>query len=120
MRLADLRVDPLNGLVYAKLSGEVDLSNASELRDRLREMTPNTALGLLLDLSDVDYLDSAGIHLIHHLREELRSRGQKLGLVIPAESPINHTLRLAGLDWTEDIAETVAEAREALGPSADG
>lgn len=120
MRLADLRVEPLNGIVYAKLSGDVDLSNAAELRETLRQMTSNAALGLVLDLSEVDYLDSAGIHLIHHLREELRARGQKLGLVIPGDSPINYTLRLAGLDWSANVAETVAEAVQALEPPAEG
>lgn len=116
MRLADLKVEAWNSVIYAKLSGEVDMSNAAELREDLSEMTPNDALGLVLDLSEVVYLDSAGIHLIHRLREALRARGQKLGLVIPAESLINDTLRLAGLDWNDSIAETPEDARRALEP----
>lgn len=116
MRLAELTVEPWNAVIYAKLSGEVDMSNADELREDLSEKTPNDALGLVLDLVDVGYLDSAGIHLIHRLREDLRARGQKLKLVIPPDSLINDTLRLAGLDWADEIADTVGAARQALEP----
>lgn len=117
MKLADLEIEPWNSIVYAKLSGEIDMSNASGLRVSLSEMTPNEAHGLVLDLSEVSYLDSTGIHLIHHLRVDLRARGQKLALVIPSGSPVNDTLRLAGLDWAHNIAETVEEAREAVEPA---
>jgi anti-anti-sigma factor len=85
VRLADLKVEPWNAVIYARLSGEVDMSNAEEFRADLSEMTPNHALGLVLDLSDVEYLDSAGIHVIHRLREALRARGQQLELIIPAD-----------------------------------
>ncbi len=120
MRLAELKVEPWNAVIYASLSGEVDMSNAEELRQDLSEMTPNDALGLVLDLSDVVYLDSAGIHLIHRLREALRARGQRLQLVIPADSLINDTLRLAGLDWADSIAETPEAARHRLEPDVEG
>jgi anti-anti-sigma factor len=116
MRLAELKVEPWNGVIYAKLSGDVDMSNADELRGDLISTTPNDALGLVLDLADVGHLDSAGIHLIHRLRDDLRARGQKLRMVIPPDSLINDTLRLAGLDWADDIAYTVEAARQALEP----
>lgn len=116
MRLAELKVEPWNAVIYAELTGDVDMSNADELRRDLSAATPNGALGLVLDVSKVGYLDSAGIHLVHRLREDLRARGQKLKLVIPPESLINDTLRLAGLDWSEDVTDTPEEAREALEP----
>ena len=116
MRLAELKVEPWNSVIYARLTGEVDMSNAEELRHDLSEMTPNGALGLVLDLAEVGYLDSAGIHLIHRLREALRARGQKLCLVIPSDSLINDTLRLAGLDWGDAVAETPEAARRTLEP----
>lgn len=116
MRLAELNVEPWNGVIYAKLRGDVDMSNADELRNDLIARTPNDAFGLVLDLADVGYLDSAGIHLIHRLRDDLRARGQRLQMVIPPTSVINDTLRLAGLDWAGDIAGTVEGARQALEP----
>ena len=114
MRLAELRLDSEDLIVYAQLRGDIDMSNARELREELSSRTPNQALGLVLDLRDVGYLDSAGIHLIHHLREDLRASGLALRLVIPDGSPVNDTLRLAGLDWDGEIADSVGDARRAL------
>ena len=114
MPLADLKVETQGAIVIARVRGDIDMSNAGELRKELGKNTPNDALGLVLDLSAVEYLDSAGIHMIHHLREDLRVGGQKLALVIPEASPINATLRLAGLDWRDDTAETAEAARQAL------
>jgi anti-sigma B factor antagonist len=95
--LADVRFDIHGDVVLANVSGEVDLSNATQIFDAIGERTANTALGVVLDLSRVDYLDSAGIHLIYRVRESLRARGQKLTLVIPAHSPVQQSLRLAGV-----------------------
>lgn len=114
MPLASLKLEMHDRVVYAELRGDVDMSNAFDLRQELSRMTPNDALGLVLDLRDVDYMDSAGIHMLLHLREDLRAGGQKLRLVIAEDSPVNHTLRLAGVDWGEEISETVDAAREAV------
>jgi len=114
MSLARLKLAQEGPVVYANLRGDIDMSNADELRSELSAMTPNSALSLILDLTEVDYLDSAGIHLVHRLREDLRASGQRLQLVIPEASMINATLRLAGLDWRDDTAETADAARAAL------
>jgi anti-anti-sigma factor len=111
VKLADLRVENEGQVVYANLSGDIDMSNAADLRTELSLVTPNEAHSMILDLTDVNYVDSAGIHLIHHLREDLRASGQRLHLVIPAIPLVNTTLRLAGLNWTEDTAETADAAR---------
>jgi len=115
MKIADLSIETRGPVVVAHLRGEVDMSNAWQLRDELNAATRNDAVGLVLDLSQVEYLDSAGIHLIHRLRGALRTRGQQLRLVIPPVSPVNDTLRLAGLDWDEEVVgNTEAAARELL------
>lgn len=119
MNLAELRHELRGALVWAWLSGEVDMSNSEDLRDELIHAVPNHALGLILDLSGVGYLDSAGIHVVYRLRESLRRRGQGLRLVVPSGSLVADTLRLAGINRGEDIVETAEEAERALAPSAE-
>lgn len=114
MRLADLRLEEEGSVLCAHLSGDIDMSNASEIREELTAATPNAALGLILDLSGVDYMDSAGIHLIHRLRDSLGARGQKLRLVIPENSLILDTLRLAGVDWGQEIVDSIPSARASI------
>ena len=110
MILADVHFADHERVVVARLTGEIDLSNADGIQRAIAEATPNHALALILDVSALDYLDSAGIHLIYKLREKLRARGQLLRLVVPAASPSNDALRLAGVSQSVEVAETVEAA----------
>ena len=116
--MSDLRVESREGIVYATLAGDIDMSNVQQLRDALGRATSNQALGLVLDLSAVDYLDSAGLHLVHSLGSQLRSHGQKLAVVIPAESVINDALRLAGLNWESERIARPEDAPQLFGATA--
>jgi anti-anti-sigma factor len=110
MRLADVEFDSNDRGVVARVIGEIDLSNAASLGAALVDAMPNHERRLILDMSAVEYLDSAGIQLIYQLRERLHARGQNLALVIPTPSPSHDALRLAGLTQHVEMAETVEEA----------
>ena len=117
MKLADVHFSDHERVAVARLTGEVDLSNASSIEIAVAEATPNHAVALILDVSAVDYLDSAGIHLVYRLREKLRARGQELRLVIPAHSPANDALRLAGVSRNIETSETLEAALAEFAPA---
>lgn len=121
MSLADVQITHAGGAIVAHLVGEVDMSNAEDLGAAVIGATPNDAHGVVLDLSRVDYLDSAGIYVIHGMRASLQARGQTLMLVIPGDSPVHDALRLSGADRPGEIVEDVAAALQLLGaaPSPD-
>lgn len=114
MSLADLHITSSDGVIIVGMTGEIDMSNSSELRSVILEATPNDARGLVLDLSGVDYIDSAGIHLLYRLGDSLRARGQTLRVVIPAESPASDALRLAGVKRHVEIVTELDEAVRAV------
>jgi anti-anti-sigma factor len=116
LRLAEVRFDSHERAVVAYINGEVDLSNAAELGTALLDAVRNEVAGLVLELSGVDHLDSAGIQLIYRLREDLRARGQALGLVIPPGSAAHDALRLAGVSAHVRLVDTVDEAIAELIP----
>jgi anti-sigma B factor antagonist len=111
MRLGDVQLRFRDGAVIAQVTGEIDMSNAGELREAITNYTPNDCLGVVLDLTSVDYVDSAGIHMLYRLGESLRHRGLALRIVIPPESAASDALRLAGI---KRHAEAVAEVDEGL------
>ena len=117
MKLADVQFSDHERVVIARLTGEVDLSNANSIEIAVAEATPNHALALILDVSAVDYMDSAGIHLVYRLREKLHARGQSLRLVIPAHSPANDALRLAGVSRNIETCETLDAALSEFAPA---
>lgn len=121
MTLADVQISQAPGAIVAHLVGEVDMSNAEDLGAAVIGATPNEAQGVVLDLSGLDYLDSAGIYVIHGMRASLQARGQSLVLVIPTESPVHDALRLSGADRPGEFVQNVEEALGALesAPSAE-
>ncbi|MGZ4298182.1 MAG: STAS domain-containing protein [Solirubrobacteraceae bacterium] len=116
MNLADVQFSDDGRVVVARLTGEVDLSNAESIETAIAEATSNQTLALVLDISALSYLDSAGTHLVYKLREKLRARGQILRLVIPADSPANDALRLAGVSQVVQTAETLETALQEFAP----
>jgi anti-anti-sigma factor len=110
MSLSDVQITLARHALIARLSGEIDMSNAEEMGASVIGATPNESSGVVLDLSAVEYLDSAGIYVIFGMRASLQARGQALILVIPPESPVHDALRLSGVDRPGETAETVDEA----------
>jgi anti-sigma B factor antagonist len=114
MSLADVQITLAQHALVARVTGEVDMSNAEEMGATVIGATPNEAGGVVLDLSDVEYLDSAGIYVIFGMRSSLQARGQALILVIPPTSPVHDALRLSGADRPGEMVDTVADALRAI------
>jgi anti-anti-sigma factor len=112
--LASFAVVKADEIVVGSLSGEIDLSNARELESQIENAVPNTALGMVLDLSELRYLDSSGIRLLLSLAGRLRWRGQELVLAAPPESRCRRVLSLAGIESTVLLEATVDAARARL------
>jgi anti-sigma B factor antagonist len=111
MNLGDVEVRIEDSALIARLIGEIDLSNAKGIEEAIARATPNHAAAIILDLTDLEYIDSAGIGLIYRLREKLQVRGQDLKLVIPSDSPAADALRLAGVAPHLPITGSIQEAR---------
>ncbi len=114
MRISDAQFSVRGTAMIARLTGEIDLSNAEAIGDAIVLEVPNRAAALVLDLSDVDYIDSAGIRLVFQLRTKLRARGQDLLLVVAPSSAAGDALRLAGVAASIDTVESVDQALDRL------
>jgi anti-anti-sigma factor len=114
MSLADVQITLSQYALLARLSGEIDMSNAEDMGATVVGATPNEVTGVVLDLSDVEYLDSAGIYVIFGMRASLQARGQTLIMVIPPDSPVHDALRLSGAERPGEIADTVDEALKTI------
>ena len=106
-------------VLTARITGEIDLSNASELEETIVDAVPNTALGMVVDLSGVEYLDSAGVRMLVHLVERFRWRQQVMRAAAPDGSRVRGVLSMAGADRVIPVDATVTEAREWIVAAAD-
>ncbi len=96
--LARVEASTVNSTTIVRISGEIDLSNAAQVRDAIGAEVPDVAAVIVLDLSETAYLDSAGIAMIFRLAERLRYNRQELRLVVPRDAPIRVVIRLTKLD----------------------
>ena len=89
--------DQADDVVVARVDGEIDSSNASDLGAALAERLPRAATTLALDLTRVKYLDSSGVELLFDLERRLAARRQAIRLVVPAAAPIRRVLELCAM-----------------------
>jgi anti-anti-sigma factor len=107
---AEIAVERLAGTLVAHVTGEVDMTNATHVRDQLLDSVPNDALVLVIDLNECRYLDSAAIEVIFDLARRLRRRRQDLRIVVPQGSPLIRVLELTEVGTAAPIHETVDAA----------
>lgn len=107
---AEIAVEERGGHVVARLDGEVDVTNVGRVGVELTASIPNDALGVVLDLSNTRYLDSAAIELLFGLARRLEHRRQTLALIVPAGSPLARVLQLTGVPSAAPMHETLEAA----------
>jgi anti-anti-sigma factor len=106
----------------AYLSGEIDGSNAIEIETELTYAVSNSVPGLIIDLTDVSFMDSSGIRFLFDLAVRLEQRQQVLRLVVPQNSDLLRTLKLVQLPAIVSIFDDVGQAAagEPGAPSGSG
>src|SRR5512140_979369 len=80
----------------ARIRGEVDCSNAVALFGKFGDILGTDEMLLIVDLSECDYLDSAGIREILMLHRSLAERRQRLVLVLQATGAVHRVLSIVG------------------------
>jgi anti-anti-sigma factor len=118
--LATIEVLETGEVVRVRLVGELDPSNAIDVQERIAALMPNEAIGMVLDVSGVGYLDSSGIRTLLTLVGRFRWRGQRLLLIASEGSQVRRVLELAGAAEAllADPADDLAVAERLRSPDA--
>jgi anti-anti-sigma factor len=109
--LAHLTVDSDTDVIVVTITGEVDLSNAAEITSAIASAAPNEAAGVVVDLSDLSYLDSSGIRMLAELARRLDWRQQTLRVVAPQGSRARKVLTISGTEPVLLLDPSVDAAR---------
>jgi anti-anti-sigma factor len=107
--------EPKGYVLVARMEGEIDLSNAEQLGIEIAETTGPEAQRVVLDLTEVEHIDSYGIVVIYGLRQRLREHETPLVLVIPKDGRIRRALELVGVHDLMPVKEELEAALHALG-----
>jgi anti-sigma B factor antagonist len=112
--LATLGVELRQGSAVARLAGEIDLSNAEELERSILAETRG-APAVVLDLAQVDYIDSAGVVLLQRVARTLLAESRSLRLAAPGETPAARIVSLSALDAAIPVHSSSEEALATIG-----
>ena len=107
-------IESQDGVVVARLSGDIDMANTGAIEDAVGRSVTSEARGFVLEMTDVTYLDSAGVRLMYRLDERASGRQQSLVVVVPPGALINRTLEAAGALGSLRIVASVDEAVDLL------
>ena len=106
LEIPDTDVD---GWTVVAASGEIDVATAPELRDQLTELIEAGTTRLVVDLEDVDFIDSTGLGVLVGGARRARAADGDLRLVC-TNSRILKVFEATGLNEIFTIAATVDDA----------
>jgi anti-sigma B factor antagonist len=95
--MTGVRIERIEGMPIAHLQEDLDAANFAAVEQSLAEAIGPDALSLIVDLSAVEYLDSAGIDMLLRLGERLDRRRNKLILVVPESSQLKRLITIVGV-----------------------
>jgi anti-anti-sigma factor len=101
-----------SGLARVKVSGEIDIAAAPALATALATAA-HDAEQVIVDLSDVTFIDSTGLHVILTAQDELRQSSARL-VLIPGPSQVQRLFEITGvanrLEFATDPGDPEADA----------
>lgn len=78
------------------VSGDVDLSNAEEVKNAIETAMAAGAKEIVVDLRQVGFMDSTGLRVMIESHEKLEADGGKLAIVA-SEGPIERLFEITAL-----------------------
>jgi anti-sigma B factor antagonist len=103
------------GACVVRIAGEVDMSHEEELRAELRSAVESKASGIVVDLTECEFIDSTGVRALLLSREAQQAEDGSVKLAVAAASEqILRILSVMGIDRVIPIRPSVDEASAAL------
>lgn len=83
--------------VRIAVAGEIDMDNATYVEKQILGGISNQLTAVTLDLSGIDYIDSAGLRVLFTLGARLDTLQIAARLRVPTESPIRRVIDVSGV-----------------------
>ena len=100
------------GVVRIALSGDLDVSTAPSVEERLVELEDGGAERVILDLRGLGFIDSTGLSLLINADRRARRAGRRVTIVSGTGAP-RRILETTGLKGRLDIVEDEPSSTEA-------
>ena len=102
------------GVLILNISGRIDGSNAFEFQNKVEESVVEGNTAVVLDLTDLVYISSAGLRVILLLAKNLKSQKVKL-VMCSVIGPVKDVFTISGFNAIIPTYDTKAGALSAIG-----
>lgn len=107
--MVDISVTGQDNITLIEANGRIDGMNAPQLGTALNEQIDGGKLQLVLDLSKVEYMSSAGLRELVNGLKKIKRNGGDMRIAQPSPR-VREVLEMAGLDTIFLIFDTASEA----------
>jgi len=104
-------------IACVRLAGEVDLSNADEFEAAISSPETAACAGTLLDLRELDFMDSSGLRVV---LSHAQNGGERFATLVEDGSAVASLFEMVGVLDRLNLAKTEEEALVKLRAAADG
>jgi anti-anti-sigma factor len=111
--LGDVEVREHDDVVVAAVAGELDLSNSPSTGDAIESALPASARALVVDFSNLTFLDSSGVAMLFRLVRRLSDHRQELHVVAPEGEAVGRVLEIVEFDRAAPVHPSLDAALDA-------
>ena len=98
MTAAKVESSAKDGWIRITLHGEIDLANSAAVEDELRAAVSHRCSAVSVDLTDLIYIDSAGIRILYRLASRVQALRIVPEFIVPLDSPTRRLIELSGFE----------------------
>ena len=114
----EIREQHQNGILILQLSAQIDATTGPALSEKFEAAIRGGNVRLVLDLSDVPYISSAGLRVLSIALKAVRDQKNGGDLCLTNLSrTVAHAFRISGFNQVFNIYDTVDEAIAVLAAS---
>ncbi|HEY6449516.1 MAG TPA: STAS domain-containing protein [Candidatus Cybelea sp.] len=106
----DLSTEEGSGTLVVKLCGSLDLATAPTVRAALSEAAEQSSHDLIVDLTQLEFLDSTGLGVLIGAHRRTIERGGSFRLIV-SDGPISRLLNITGLITVFSVYRSIENAR---------
>jgi anti-anti-sigma factor len=112
--LIGVEIEERGDVVVAVLTGELDIAVAERTGRKIGASVPSSARGLVVDMSQLEFMDSSGVSMLFGLARQVGSHRQELRVVAPAGTPVARVLQIVEFERAAPVHADVDSAVAAI------
>jgi anti-sigma B factor antagonist len=98
------------GILLLRLEGNLDMLNAGILKERMMQAVNSDHSNIVLDLSNVGFVDSSGFGLLILINERLKSQGKNRLRIANVSRSIQQVFRISKISDVVDVFTSLDDA----------